>query len=311
MGEKTLAFAGFKRLMEDEIRTFWHVMASLEYANRWVSTATPSIDRLVQHAGDNRYPFKGIDITVHEFTSEHEMVSASVRENSLVSFVTAFETYLLNLMERGIYLDPNLVSDSDLQFPAKDLANALKTDDRFIRRWLANKVADKYLRNKTHREMIQRIDTFCKAGISAAKKDEIAEWSSWSLVRNAIVHTSRRVTAELSSAMPERFPTVGSPLKLNDRDLMRVHTLARLLAEAIDERAIQTLVAKKDALLLVREYFVHFGEKEVGVLKQVAQNVLQTRLSKPEIDQAIKSQVNETAKDHWELSSGLLRRLLA
>jgi hypothetical protein len=200
---KSIAYLKFKVLLEQEIRTFWHLLASLEYSERWLVANNPA--RLTLYPGDSKYPFKAIDISPGEFLAEQADVASHLRENTLVSFVTTFECYLSELLERVLYLDPSLLSDSDMPFTAKELGKAVQNSD--MRRWLAAKVTDKYLRNKTHQEMIARIDKFCQAGVSKSLDTEIEEWSLWSLVRNSIVHTSRQVTAELSSAWPQRFPT--------------------------------------------------------------------------------------------------------
>jgi len=273
---KSVAFLKFRSLLEHEIRTFWHVIASLEYAERWLSSAVPK--KLTAHPGDNRYPFKAIDISTPEFLNEQMQVSSHIRENALVSFVTAFECYLAELLERLIYLDPSLIADSDLQIPAKDLAEAVPTTD--IRRWLAAKVADKYLRSKTHAAMIARLDTFCKAGISRSMATDIEEWSRWSLVRNSIVHTSRQVTPELSKSWSARFPTAGAPIVLENKELARIHHLALKIAEAIDLRAVSTVIHKHDELLIARELFIQRGLSEANVLKATLGGIMRAKVTR-------------------------------
>jgi hypothetical protein len=145
-------------------------------------------------------PFKSIDLSVPEFLSHAPYIQACVRENAVVSFITAFEFFLFETLERLVYIDPTLINDSSIPIEAKELS---LVTDQDVRRWLATKVADKYLRNKTHAEMIARIDKFAKAGVS--KRPEVDEWNKWSLVRNAVVHTSRFVTSDLAVAWPSRF----------------------------------------------------------------------------------------------------------
>ncbi|KQB60375.1 MULTISPECIES: hypothetical protein [Acidovorax] len=304
---KSIAFLKFRSLLEQEIRTFWHVIASLEYAERWLSSASPT--KLTAHPGDNRYPFKAIDISTHEFLSEQMQVSSHIRENALVSFVTAFECYLAELLERLIYLKPSLVADSDLQIPAKDLAEAVPTAD--IKRWLAAKVTDKYLRNKTHAAMISRLDTFCKAGVSKSMAADIEEWSRWSLVRNSIVHTSRQVTPELSKSWAARFPAAGDPVVLVNKELARIHHLALKIAEAIDVRAVSTVIHKRDELLIARELFIQRGISEANVLKATLGGVMRVTVTRIDLQKMLADQRRGKQPDGWALSMRDLANMVA
>ncbi|MBU9454707.1 hypothetical protein [Burkholderia multivorans] len=294
---KSVAFLKFRTLLEQEIRTFWHVMASLEYAERWLSSnAAP---RLTLFPGDNKYPFRAIDIPPAEFIAGQPAVAQHIRENALVSFVTTFECFLFELLERLIYIQPDLVSDSDMQISVKQLAIAVPED---MRRWLAAKVADKYLRNKTHAEMIFRLDTLCKAGVSKQLSAEVAEWSLWSLARNSIVHTSRQVTVDLSKAWPTRFPTSGGQLNLQNKELARVHHLALKIAAAIDARAIASVIHKKDELLIARELFVQRGIDQPNALKSALSRVVSVKSTRPELERMLAEKRRGNNADRWELS---------
>ncbi len=304
---KSIAYLKFRTLLEQEIRTFWHLLSSLEYAERWLEAANPA--RLTLHPGDDKYPFRAIDITPKEFISEQTTVSSHLRENTLISFVTAFECYLSELLERLVYVDPSLLDDSELQISAKELASAVQTADP--KRWLATKVTDKYLRNKTHAEMISKMDKFCKAGVSKSLADEIAEWSRWSLVRNSIAHTSRQVTSELSKAWPERFPAAGGPIALENKELARIHHLALKIADAIDERAVKTRIQKHDELLLAREIFVQRGISEPSALKATLGKVMTVKVSKIDIDKTLAAQRRGNHKDIWTLSVRDLNRIFS
>lgn len=303
---KSVAFLKFKSLLEQEIRTFWHVLTSLEYAERWLNTNNPT--RLTTFPGDRRYPFKAIDIAPADFIAEQNDISSHIRENALVSFVTAFECYLAELLERLIYIEPSLVSDSDLQITAKELSGVVANED--MRRWLASKVTDKYLRNKTHAAMISRMDTLCKAGVSKALEREIQEWTQWSLVRNSIVHTSRQVTAELAKAWPTRFPTTGGQVKLENQELARIHHLALKIAEAIDARAIASVIHKKDELLVARELFVQRGIVDPNALKAALSGVMRIKATRVELERMLAEQRRGTNTDMWELSVRELKRIV-
>lgn len=204
---KSLTFVKFKISLQNEIRLFWHILASQEFSKRWLLAIPTPPAQLSKYPGDDCNPFKSIDLSVPDFISHTAAVSAAVRENSIVSFITAFEFYLFEMLERLIYIEPSLIDDSSLPIEAKELI-AIKGDN--LRQWLATRIADKYLRNKSHAEMISKIDKFAKAGITSILKNEIAEWNKWSLVRNAVVHTSRFATLDLAQSWPDRFKTVGS-----------------------------------------------------------------------------------------------------
>lgn len=294
---KSVAFLKFRTLLEQEIRTFWHVLASFEYAERWLSSNTAA--RLTLFPGDNKYPFTAIDIPPADFIAEQSAVAHHIRENALVSFVTAFECYLFELLERLVYLKPTLVSDSDMQISVKQLAVAVPQD---VRRWLATRVADKYLRNKTHAEMISKLDTLCKAGVSKQLSAEVTEWSLWSLARNSIVHTSRQVTADLSQAWPTRFPASGGQLNLQNKELARVHHLALKIAAAIDTRAIASVIHKQDELLIARELFVQRGTDQPSALKSALGKVMSAKSTRPELERMLAEKRRGTNSDRWELS---------
>jgi len=297
---KSISYLKFRTVLEQEIRTFWHLLVALEYAERWLGQTNPV--RLTQQPGDNRNPFRSINISPEEFISEQGQVAAYTRESALVSFVTAFEAYLAELLERLIYLSPSLVADSDIKLSAQELSGSLVSAFD-TKRWLAAKVADKYLRNKTHAEMIKRLDTFCKAGVATALSNEIDEWCRWSLVRNSIVHTARHVTPELSRAWPSRFPISGAPILLADSELARIAQLAMKIAAAIDTRAVSTIIQKQDQLLLARELFVHKGIDQQTALKAAIGKIVTVVVTKVDVEKAVAAQRRGTHEDLWRLSA--------
>lgn len=303
---KSIAYLKFKVLLEKEIRSFWHLLTALEYSERWLKEHNPV--RLTQHPGDNRYPFKAIDFTPGQFLAEQADVAAHLRENTLVSFVTTFECYLAELLERVLYLDPPLISDSDMPIPARELCDVVQTVN--MRRWLAAKVTDKYLRNKTHKEMIGRIDKICESGVSRALASEIEEWSQWSLVRNCIVHTSRQVTAELSKAWPSRFPVPGARTNISNEELARIHHLALKIASAIDTRAVNTRIKKHDELLIAREIFIQKGVSRPNQLVATLSGLMRVSITQLDVSRMLSAHKNGTYQDDWQLSHRELTSLI-
>lgn len=303
---KSIAYLKFKVLLEQEIRTFWHLLASLEYSERWLTANNPA--RLTLFPGDNKYPFRAIDISPSEFLAEQMDVASHLRENTLVSFVTTFECYLSELLERVLYLDPSLLSDSDMPITAKELGEVVQNTD--MRRWLAAKVADKYLRNKTHEQMISKIDKLCRAGVSNSLAAEIKEWSLWSLVRNSIVHTSRQVTSELSKAWTTRFPTPGGRTNLTNEELARVHHLALKIAEEIDVRAVEVRIKKHDELLIAREAFVQKGITEPNALVATLSGLMRIKTTQTDVQRMLSAHKKDKYQDNWHLSHRDLTSLI-
>ncbi|QCI98157.1 hypothetical protein [Agrobacterium larrymoorei] len=303
---KSVAYLKFKVLLEQEIRTFWHLSASLEYAERWLKHTNPA--KLTSYPGDSRYPFRAIDISPGEFTGEQPEVLSHLRENTLVSFVTTFESYLSEILERIIYLHPSLLSDSEIPFLAKELCEIVVEAD--VRRWFASRVTDKYLRNKTHPEMIKRIDKLCEAGVSKSLANELAEWSQWSLVRNSVVHTARQTTQELSKAWPARFPTPGGLLAITNEELARIHHLALNIAAAIDARAIKTRIQKMDELLIAREIFIQRGISEPNALVAAVNRLMKSKITQGDVQIMLSQHKKRTYADSWHLTFRELSQIL-
>jgi len=305
---KTIAFFKFKALLELELRSFWHLLTSLEYAERWLSSLPSQPHRLDLYPGDQGYPFCSISIPPSEFVDEKPMVKSFVHENALVNFVTTFECYLFDLMERLIYVDPNLINDSDIPITAKEIVTIPPSLD--TRRWLATKVSNKYLRNKTHSEMIAKLGKLTKSGVSSQLATEIEEWNKWSLVRNSIVHTSRYVTTELSTSWPQRFPTAGAPLNLNSTELGRVPHLALKIATKIDAKAIENVIKRRDSALIIRELFVHRGIERSSELKRVLGNLRPPKFTNPEVEKIVSDQRSGRFDDSFEISARDLELIL-
>jgi len=306
--KRSLGFVKFKVSIESEIRVFWHLMACQEYTKRWWGSFEEHPARLTEYPGDKKNPFMSIDLTVNQFLLNIPVSQAYIRENALVSFITAFEYYLFETLERLIFVDPSLIEDSSMPIQAKELAQ-LAGDD--VQRWLANKIADKYLRNKSHKEMISRLDTFSKAGVSASFATEIEEWNRWSLVRNAIVHTSRFVTGDLAYAWPARFSHAGHGLAIQDKEVARVHHLAITLANAIDRRAVESVIKGRDVDVLVKELFVQHGMEKPTDIRREVDRILHSSIPPTRVEQLISQQKKGTFPDRWSVSHADLAKIRA
>lgn len=300
--EKSIAYAKFKKLIEQEIRNHWHQLSCQEYAQRYLVSINPQPATIAQAPGDNKNPFQSINIPPQDFIKNTSAVQWKIRLNSLVGFVTIFEQYLFDTVERAIYVDPRTVDDSSMPFEAKELC---AIDGGSLRSWLAGKMAEKYLRNKTHTEMMARIDKFCLC--SASKSTDAKEWEKWTLVRNSIVHTAGFATKDLVTAWPSKFKNTGDPLVLTDADLSAAHTLAIKLATTIDKMAIKNVVKKEDAKLLAKELFIQNGIGKPSEVRLQLNKILQSTLTDNQIQKIIADQSKGALPNDWNLTHGEIK----
>lgn len=261
----SIAFLKFKKTIELEIRSFWHLLSALEISDREVIKYKSPL--ITGEPGNSGYPFKAISIAPRDYVKESKIIAGHVRENSLVNFITIFESYLFEIMERIIYLNPGSISDSEINLTAGDIVSSIRSSDP--KKWISRKVADKYLRNKTHAEMIKKFDKISKLGISKSKEADIDEWGKWALVRNSVVHTARKVTMELSEKWPQKYPSAGDAFNLKNEDVSRVFSLAISIAQSIDSIAVRKIIKKSDALVFAREIYVHYGISGISDLRNI------------------------------------------
>ncbi len=305
---RSIAFLKFKSTIELEIRAYWHLLSALALSDRVVAGYTST--RIPDEPGNSGYPFKAISISPNDYLGESSTIAGYVRENSLVSFITTFEAYLFELTERIIYLQPDSISDSDMILTASDVAATVKSKD--ARQWIARKVAEKYLRNKTHTAMIKKIDKLSRSGNSVSLKTIIDDWHKWTLVRNSIVHTTRQVTQELSGSWPSKFPRPGDTFNLTNQDVSKVFSLAIELAEKIDEMAVKQIIRKLDALVLAREIFVHDGLSDPGKIRQkISDAGMQVKLKNDELTSYLAKHKRGVEVDSLSLTATEFRRLLS
>lgn len=300
----SLAFQKFKKSLETEIRFFWQLVTSSIYTDRWWMTFNEpdKLKRLSEFPGDKKNPFNSVDIPVKEYLDYNRHIPVISRENSIVSFVTTFEVYLLDITKRIIFLNPEIVNDSEMPFQANDIAKALNNGN--MQEWFAESVANKYMRNKTHFKMLKRIENIAKIDIFNTHKIIAQEWDKWTYVRNAIIHSGRETTIELSLKWPDKFPNPQSDLRLTDKDVVRVHFLALEIASLIDRRVVDTLILDSDGLLLARELFVRFGISDPCELSRMVYSSLNHKLGKSKMEQqlAFQKKTND-AIEGWTFSN--------
>ncbi|MDT6995095.1 hypothetical protein [Burkholderia cenocepacia] len=317
--EQSIAILKFRIAIEAEIRLFWHVLASLEYGNRYLGSVSPQPSVLAENPGDKKNPFKSINITPIEFISNAKFVAERMRENSVVSIVTTFERFLFDQLERIIYIAPEKLDKSEMEFQACELV--LRPRDMTFNRWLAARVSDRILRNFTHREMIARIGGYAKFSLGQKKSKQAAatltpeeavldEWHRWTLVRNSIVHTARSVTTDLALGWPQRFPKAGAELLLKDEDVVSVHKCAIFLAEYINEFSLKNVLGKHDATLLAREVFIQYGISDPKKIRELISETVRTVPTFQETERLIAEQKKGRGDDGWSLTRTELLELI-
>ncbi|HEV7905582.1 MAG TPA: hypothetical protein VGO96_17205 [Pyrinomonadaceae bacterium] len=284
---RSLAYLQFQARLTSEIRNFWYLNNSTHYAKRWIESI-PSEDipaTLGKFKGDEDHPFTSLDIPPNVFMDTQSDVLSSLRENTVVTFVTALEVYLFNAVERTIFLHPACMKDSGLTFTASELAGFMDKDEPKVA--FASAVADKYMRNKSHAEMIKKLAKMIQSGVATSLKSDVEEWNKWSLVRNSIVHVGRGVSQDLYEVWKTRFTSVESPLNIKDREVVRVHHLALKIAKELDSRFIETTVKSSDAELFARELFVLYGISNPSQLSSQVSRILKCKFSKSNAERAL------------------------
>ncbi len=272
---KSLAFQHFKKTLESEIRNYYQLSTALIYSKRWwASIPKDEIPiRISEYPGDKRNPFNSIDLSPTEYLKNNEVSLKFTRENSIVNFITTFEVYLLNITRRLIYLHPEIISDSEIDFKANEIIENLNGDVSELKEWFADSIASKYMRNKTHLKMLKKIEKLIKYDLLKSSNVLIEEWNKWTYIRNAVVHYGREVTSDLKQVWEGRFSNIGSLLELNESDITRVHSIALKLAKKIDIRSIE-IIGDEDANLLVREMFVKDGIDDPKELSRIIFDIL-------------------------------------
>lgn len=271
MSPRSLAFREFEVRHRGEADVYWRLAASAAFAERWWASI-PVQERpsfISDAALDPASAEARVRLSPDDFLANQFHVLLWARAFTLVAIVTSFESYLRRALERAIVVKPALLEHFEMQLAAKDLAGP--AEDGSLRQWLARRVADKFIRDKTHPEAYRRLDEIFKCGVSKKLAAKVEEWQRLTLLRNAIVHESRGATPELVRAWPDRFPRVGAVVVLDGPDIDRAHDLGFELAEALDHRYATELIGEADAADLVFQLYRKMGVTDpVQVVSLVA-----------------------------------------
>ncbi|MES0871286.1 hypothetical protein [Pseudovibrio sp. SCP19] len=278
----------FKRRLTSEIRNFWLCRTSLEYSERWwrdVEAEGKSINYISEYPGDDSTPFSSISISPSDYIAAKDDVLWSLRGNAITNIVTAFETYLYGGTKRAIFLNPAIMENSGIEFSAGDIGKSFDEHDPRI--WFSEEIVKKYIRNKSHGEMIKKIDALIKGGIWKGQADLIARWVRKVTLRNALIHNAKLVNEELINAWPNKFLSIGSPIQLEDGDVIKSHFVAYELATLMDQQFIRTTVCDEDAKLLARVAYLCDREQTIGQIADIVSKVLNHPIGKKNVESAI------------------------
>lgn len=292
---RTVNFVIFKRRLTAEIRNYWYCRTSFEYSARWwkEGNKVAEYEYITKYPGDSTQVFNSIDIPPTEYVSAKDDVLWSVRGNAITNIVTAFETYLYYQIKRAIYLKPDLIEGSGIQFTAGELASSYSTLDH--KDWLAEAVVNKYIRNNSHRKMIKKVDKLIKGGVSNGQATMIDRWCRKVTLRNALIHNARIVNKELVEEWPEKYTKIGEDIVLEDGDVVRTHHVAYELAKKIDEQFQRAIIEDEDARILARVIYLMDRTKTNGQIAGAVFKILNYPFSKDMADSAIAYQKKSRA----------------
>ncbi|ELA7158611.1 TPA: hypothetical protein NJ564_004449 [Vibrio parahaemolyticus] len=284
---RTIAFNIFKKRLTAEIRSYWYCRTSFEYTKRWweENNRVNSYSLTTKYPGDDTTLFSSIDIPPTEYLSQQEDILWSVRGNTITNIVTAFETYLYYQTKRAIYIAPDLLENSTIEFTAGDISASFALVDQ--RDWFADKVVSKYIRNNSHKKMIKKIDNLIKGGLTSGESVLIDRWTRKVTLRNALIHNAKLVNTELVEEWPEKFSEVAKPIALTDDDIVKTQYVAYTLAQKLDEQFNRTVVGIEDARLLARVAYLHNKDFTNGEVADIVYKILNYPFTKDHAESAI------------------------
>jgi hypothetical protein len=294
---RSLAYCKFLLRHEHELRTHWHAKAASIYAERWWRTIPEAQwpPTTAAYPGDNVWPFTRIRIAPAEYLAYRQSVEQTLTLSTLVTLVTAFETYFYDAVQRTVFLNPESLAKSTIEFAASELADKVGRSD--FKAWFAHRIADRYCRNKSHAELIDRLAKMVKSGVANQMATDIDEWRRWVLTRNSIVHLGGEVSRQLADVWPERFPQASQPILLTGNEINRVGQLSRSIVEVLDERFVAEIVNDADQELMARELFVRHGISSPVAIAKHVNLMLGSRMSRNRAEAALARQRREALEE--------------
>lgn len=311
----TLALLKFKIAVTKEIRAFRYSMSAYEYATRWWNedNRVDNYDLITDYPGDTGRLFWSIKIKAKEYLSLRPDIESFIRGNTLININTAFEYYLSDVLKRAVIVKPSILSNSGMELQVSEV---ISHDSLLnLHKWVGSKVIDKYIRNKSHLEMISWIDRNLLCGIVNGQKSLVDEWVKWYSIRNELIHSGREISQFLQDIWPEKFvdPRRTIPVQLEDFDITSCHTTAYSLAKAIDQQVLRTAIGKEDAMLYARELFCRDGLEDPGEIARRVGQALCCNFNKIDANRALAIQRKSpnTPSDYFDFTPEMMNERIA
>ena len=293
----SLSYYKFIRFSEEEIRTYWGLSTMREFGERYLSQLE---NRSIVELGGSTQPFTYIDIPKNDLVKYSKGWIEHARENAILNIITALEVYFYDILSRVSFLHPDILSQSEKQWKTAEIVKNINGN---FKKWFVEEAVSKTIRNRQHKDIVKFI--FRTIKWDSKIDDKLELWNKFTYVRNCIAHNSRKTTRDLCNEWPERYPHIGTSLKITNGDLMQVVRLSQQIAKSIEMPVMKDYIKDSDALLLCREIFVREGIDEISQLKQIAYNNLSQKLTNVSIQQAIAYQkrTNEQPLEEFDFDS--------
>lgn len=295
--QRSLAFAKFEHSMDLESRHYWNLLCAIGYTNKWWNSTKSDKHPSVLHEaiGDNVDPYKRVPLSPTNYLKALDEARNIIRQNQIISFVAIFENYLCDVIQRTIFLEPERLRKS--KAAAESAENTLITINELLEPaksgqflyWLSKNLAEKFQRGMTHAKLIEKLNSLIQHGINKDSQ-HIIKWIKYERLRNAIAHSSRRVTGDLASLWSDRFTKIGQSIVLEDGDIADISALARTIASSIDRMFMANVVREQDDILLVREIYIRYGIEDAAKICQIVESFTKSRMESKTIRDTVHRQ---------------------
>ena len=285
---RTLSFAIFKNRLSSEIRNYWYSRTAFKYTDRWwnENDKINQYARITEYDGDATQVFSSIDISPKEYLETTKSVLWAIRGNTIINIVTEFESFLYSQLKRAIYISPSLLERSGVEISATELSDAFTSNDP--KNQIAEQIVKKYIRNKSHYKMLRKIDAVIRGGILNAHEDLVERWVKKTILRNALIHNSKKINTELINAWPDIYSNAGYDIPLDDGNIVRTHHTGYLLAKKIDEQFQRTIsMHTHDAMVLARVIFLTYKDFSLGDIAKTVYGMLSIPFNKDKAESAV------------------------
>ncbi len=252
-------------------------------------------DFVSDYPGDRRPPFRHVNLSPADYLKRDKEVLNHLLRNTILRMVVLFEAFLGDVVFQSVYLQPGLLSESQISFFAKELDPASVRGN--FRLWFALRVASKIMRNTTQDKLLKRVGSLVKWTASDVDAPRVQKWRRWVQVRNCLAHSAGEISAELVSEWPDRFSTIGKPIMLDSSDANELLIAVLKLAKSLDQRFCERVILDSDARLLVREIYIQSGLEDSSRLSKAVSAAFGMKADRSCVQSAISAQKRKEFKD--------------